>query len=472
MGLTTPPTNLDPAANGSGQQTLFLALANEPITYLQADGTVGPGLATDWKYVGDGNTTFQFTLRDDAAFSDGTPVTADSVKAWFDYFAAAGGPFSATLKIASTEVNDEHTVTLHLAEPNPVVPYLLSQVYNIGDVADVSDPENLATQTAGAGPYMIDPAGTVTNDTYVYVPNPHYYDPSKIHYQKITMKVISQPSTMLAAVQSGQIDVALGDYSTVGQAAQSGLDVIHHDAGWIGLIFLDRVGQLTPALGNEKVRQAMNYAINRDAIVQGLLGNEYSSPTSQPPTLDGNVEEEDGHYAYDPERAKSLLKEAGFADGFSFDAVSMTYTGVLGDPVMQAISSDLEKVGITMNISSAGTQADYGSQLFSTEYPVTGFVQTPVLPMYMFYKFYLNPVDSMNQHGWSDEQLNSLWAENAIAADTADTAQNMSTICVEEACNLPVATFQGLWYSNGTTDGIDFSAATGFPYPSEWTPAE
>ncbi|HEX2314883.1 MAG TPA: ABC transporter substrate-binding protein [Thermomonospora sp.] len=474
VGLTTPPTNLNPAANGSGQQTLYLALANEPLTYLKADGSIGPGLATSWRYVGEGNTKFELTLRTGAKFSDGTAVDAAAVKGWLEYFFfKSGSPFAANIAAKRIETEGTSKVTLHLSEPNPVLPYLLSQVYNIGDVASpagVAKPASLATQTRGAGPYMIDPAQTVTNDHYTYVPNPHYYDKARIHYKKIVIKVISQPSTMLAAIRSGQIDVAPGDVTTVRQAKSAGLQIISKPSGWDGLIFLDRKGKLAPALGNVKVRQALNYAVDRKTLVKGLLG-EYATPTSQPPTLDGHDPALDEHYPYDPARAKALLAEAGYPNGFTLPVTSMGFAQMLGDPVVQAIGKYLAAVGVKLTITSGGTQAQYGTQLFSKKYAATGFVQQPVLPMYMFYVFYLAPKNSLNQHGWNDPGLDKLWSQGAVAADTTETAKAMSRRGVEDAYNLPVASIQSIWYASKNVTGVDFSAGTGFPYPAEWRPA-
>lgn len=473
IGLTTPPTNLNPSSNGSGQQTLYLALANEPLTYLEANGSIGPGLATSWGYVGSGNTEFELTLRPNAKFSNGKPVNAAAVKGWLEYFSHAGGPFATDIQLKSIETQGTSKVILHLSSPNPVIPYLLSQVYNIGDVAapaGIQNPKSMATQTFGAGPYMIDQAETVTNNKYTYVPNPYYYDKSAIHYKKIVITVISQPSTMLAAMESGQIDVAPGDTTTVKQAKAGGFQVISKEMGWDGVIFLDRKGKLAPALGKVQVRQALNYAIDRNTIVKGLLG-DYGTPTSQPPTLDGLDPAYGGYYPYDPAKARQLLAKAGYPHGFTLNVISMSYTGILGDPMLEAVGKYLAAVGVHLNIISGGTQAQYGTELFSDKYPATGFVQVPVLPMYMFYVFYLRPKFSMNEQGWDDPQLDQMWAQDAVASNTSAMAQAMSRRGVQYAYNLPVADIKGIWYVRKTVAGVNFSPATGFPYPAEWHPA-
>jgi peptide/nickel transport system substrate-binding protein len=85
MGLTNYTSTLNPAIAGGGDQSMPIDLAYESLTHLKPNGDIGPALATSWHYVGSTNTEFTLTLRHDARFSDGTPVTASAVKAWLDY---------------------------------------------------------------------------------------------------------------------------------------------------------------------------------------------------------------------------------------------------------------------------------------------------------------------------------------------------------------------------------------------------
>src|SRR5262249_41958618 len=157
---------------------------------------------------------------------------------------------------------------------NPIIPRLLVEGGNFGDIGcpkAVANPATLATQTCGAGQYVVVPSKTVIGDHYTYTPNPSYYDQAAIRFSEVDVKIITQPSTMLSAIGAGQLDVAYGDITTADQAAKAGLTVIHEPNGWDGLNIVDRSGTTSKPIGDVRVRQALNYALDRAAITKGLL---------------------------------------------------------------------------------------------------------------------------------------------------------------------------------------------------------
>ena len=143
IGLETSVSNLNPALTIGAAQIYDLAYAS--ITHLNPDGTVSPGLATSWHYIGAGNLDFEFTLRKDAKFSDGTPVTSAAVKTYLQYWSQAKGPFASDIAIKSIATTGNWTVDLHLKTPNPILPYLLTEVFGIGFV---SSPQPCSTRRA------------------------------------------------------------------------------------------------------------------------------------------------------------------------------------------------------------------------------------------------------------------------------------------------------------------------------------
>ncbi len=322
-------------------QDIMRSLTNMPITHLRPDSSVGPGLAESWRYLGPGNKNFEFTLRHDARFSDGTLVTAKAVKAWLDYFSQAKGPnLSALGPIRSVETEGKWTVRLHLATPNPIIPYVLSEHNNWGFVSGptaLANPSTLGTQTDGAGPYVLDPASSITGDHYTLIPNKYFYDKSLAKWSKVVVRIISSPSTMLAAVETGQVDVAVGDRTTASAAASGGITVEHSPGGTIVILFMDRHGKLAPPLGDVRVRR-VNYAIDRRAITTALMG-QFGSPTSQFQTTDGADPKYDNYYPYNPTKAKQLLAAAGHAKQVSFNIVDPAYVGNFGDPVDRQLRS-------------------------------------------------------------------------------------------------------------------------------------
>ncbi|MEV8516089.1 ABC transporter substrate-binding protein [Dactylosporangium sp. NPDC051484] len=472
IGLQTAGTSLNPAVNGSGSSTQISALTNAAITHIQPDGSVSPGLATSWHYVGSGNTQFQFTLRQDAKFSDGSPVTSQAVKGWLEYFAKAGGSFAKSIPISSIDTTDDHTVVLHLSSPNPIVPYLLSEVFNIGFVASpaaVADPASLATNPAGAGPYQVVPSESVANDHYTFVPNKHYYDQSKIKYNKVTVKIIPQASTMLAALQSNQLDVASGDVSTAEAASSAGFNVVSGPFGWAGILIIDRSGTTSPALADVRVRQALNYAVDRKAIASGVLGKG-AIPTSQPITTDGYDPSYDDYYSYDPDKAKALLSAAGYGNGFSLNVICPVYYGAAGCPLTEAVAQDLSKVGVKLTVKNNATQSEHVKLLVGGTYPAAGFLQNPNVPMFQLYGFDFAPKAVLNHPGWNDPTLDKLWQDGSAAADPAPYWKQMTARVVTEAYQLPIASTVAHWYVAKHVTGVKFSPASSSPLPTEWSP--
>ena len=241
------------------------------------------------EYVGTTNTEFSFTLRHDARFSDGTPVTASAVKAWLDYsYFKVKGYITSSLKLGSVSTSGQWTVDLHLAAPNSAVPYLLSEPNMFGLIGSpkaIAHASTLGVGTDGAGMYIAVPSQSIAGSIYIFKPNPYYYDQPKIHFSKVVVKVITSPTTMIEAIKSGQINVAAGDYTTVATAQAAGLNVVFAPSDFAQITILDRApktpdGSAANPLASIQVRQALNYAIDRAAVTKAIYGTYACRPTN------------------------------------------------------------------------------------------------------------------------------------------------------------------------------------------------
>ena len=271
FGINSGFVNPNPALDGDGTYIALRDLAYEPIFNLKLDGSIAPGLATSWQYIktkGGVNKSFEFTLRHDARFSDGTPVNARAVVKWLDYFSAAGGPHANYLgpkpKFGCPGWSVDGSDDSRNAEPGRRAHPLVAVCVGIGCRSSaVDDPTLFSQGTYGAGQYMLDASRTVTGSNYTFVPNPHSYDPSAVKWSEIDVKIISTPSSMLQALESGQIEAAWGDVSTAAAAAQAGFRIAAAPSQNVTLALADRNGTVAPPLANLKVRQAMNYTRDR-----------------------------------------------------------------------------------------------------------------------------------------------------------------------------------------------------------------
>ncbi|ULR48304.1 ABC transporter substrate-binding protein [Streptomyces deccanensis] len=455
IGLSFGPFTLDPAKDGGGAPNVLRSLTNESLFHMNADYTASPALVSDYKYVGDGNKVFEFTLKKGIRFTDGSPLNAAAVKTWLEYFAKQPGPYVTSLAIGSVETEGEYTVRLNLASPSPIVPLLLSQYGNRGAVSSpksVADPASLATGTYGVGPYVLDPAQSVTGDHYTLVPSKHYHDPSAVRFKKVTVRIIPNPSAMLRAFQAEQIDFGTLDPSTAPAAEKAGVKVMHWRSGTVAVTLADREGTATKPLGDVRVRQALNYAVDREAITKAMVG-EYGRPTSQYQTeyTDPALE---NRYPYDPKKAKALLAEAGYAKGFSMNVVDPGgLVGNWGDPTMQAVAKDWEKIGVRVKVTPATT--DFVQQALSKKF--AAFEWTPdTSPTVLAYSTLYGPKASINPFGASNAEIDALYrkGQSQQGGQAAETFRKLNSAVTEQAFNVPIYEYHIPWGMNEHITGV------------------
>ncbi len=202
VGTAFAPLGLDPSISGNGRAGTMLMPAYEPLVRVRPDGSIVPALAIKWDVSPDFKSV-TFTLRDNARFSDGTPVTADAVKNSITYWVHKKGPFSVNLaSLTSIDVISPTQVKLNFSEGNPDVLYNLNTYWLAGDIigpAALKDINSLRSTTDGAGAYVLDPAQTVSGKTYTYLPNKYYYDQAAIRFSKIIIDVIPDANAAIAA---------------------------------------------------------------------------------------------------------------------------------------------------------------------------------------------------------------------------------------------------------------------------------
>ncbi|MDR0416241.1 MAG: ABC transporter substrate-binding protein [Propionibacteriaceae bacterium] len=460
------PGTLDPALMNQAAQW-YADLAYSPLIHHSTLDGYRPSLAVEWGYVGEGNRAFELKLRDGVTFADGSTLSAQGVVDHFEYVQAAGAQ-AATLmtSFSSFEALDDRTVRINLNSPNPMMEFLLSQ-YGFGITQIISptglaDPAKLGSETHGAGPYILDASRTVTDDTYVYTPNPSFWDPDRIYWDEVQIKVISNINSTLNAMQMGEADITQGDYSTADQAKAAGLHVKFNPNVFMGLSLVDRNGVLCPPLADVRVRQAINYALDRQAITTAVYG-QYGTPTTQTLHGDGFVPALDDYYAYDVDKAKALMAEAGYADGFDLPVISTPFFN--GDAVVTAIAGQLSKIGVNVQIDSKADANDYLAGAMSASYPamLIGYGSQPMfiegpglfLPQALFNPFHVE-----------DAKLSELYGQlgEADAATYKRLAEEIETRLVELAWFAQTTWAPLGTYSSAKLDTAAIDAASG-DYP-------
>ncbi len=476
IATTSTPQSLDPAKAGNGIPLVwYMNLGYGSLIQRDVDGTAKPGLATKWGYSSD-RLTFTMSLRKGVKFSDGTAMTADTVAASLNRYLKEG-QFAATYlaDVASIAASGPLEVTVKLSAPNPNLPYGFDQGGIAGDIvapAGLADTKKLGTATFGAGPYMLDSKATITNSSYVFVKNPYYYDKAEQHYGKIVVKVIADQNSVLSAVRSGQVQVAQGSSGNAAAAKSAGLNVTTGLSGMVGMYIADLDGTITPAFKDVRVRQALNYALDRKAITKSVYG-EFGTPTAQvvPKGTAGYLASLENVYPYNPAKAKQLLKDAGYPDGFSFDLAEQPGTDN-GDLLAQAMAAQWKEIGVTANLKTYPSFNDYVGAAFGKQVPATTLTFNYSTQLTDTSQLITNPA-TYNFLGFTDEKANALAAEqrkyDIDSAEGKKAAENSETYIVKNAFLTPVAATSALLFSSKKVTGLNFTSYP-WPDPTNWKP--
>jgi peptide/nickel transport system substrate-binding protein len=460
----TSPTN--PALNNSTNGQI-LSIAYEPLIYDNPDGSLAPGLALKWGFVkGKGLKVFDLTLRKNARFSDGAPVTAQAVAGWLTYYYNSKNSQSGILgPNPKFKATGKWTVRITLTIPNPALPRLLTQQgVNWSFVASpqaVANPDLFTKATYGAGPYMLDYGNTVPGDHYVYVPNPYYYDKAAIKSSQIYVKVFADSTSALQALKAGQLDAATTtDATTASSAESSGFQVVHAP---YAVTFLQLNPHGAKPLADVRVRQAMNYAIDRATIARTLFG-KYGSGTSQffsPSDANPGLE---NYYKYDPAKAKQLLTAAGYGNGFP-----LTISHVPGqEKILGLVAHYLDAVGINTKLVPYVTAAAYYDVVFKFKEDAwalaagTGGV-TPTQ-----YGAFIGPGSSFRGGEPVDPQVDRLYYGGLKAKDPIASWKKMWAKIVTDAWFLPTVTADALVYASKSVTGVKMSPRRPTGYVTEW----
>ena len=368
------PVSANPALEGTSESdVVFGALDYDSLIYQLGNGQYVGDLATSWGYAPNSkNEVFNLTLRNNVHFSDGSLLTAASVVNSLEYFKSADGPQAGYLAaLTSAKATGTDTVQLTFAAPEPDLPFLLSQYQDIGQIIGpqgLANPKTLTTTSDGTGPWVLSAAQSVANSQYVFTMNPHYWNPAAVGYKQVVVKVITDAQTALSAAESGQVDALLSLPSTAQQSAKSqNLTTFAQPFSIASLILMGRSDPKSP-LNNLKVRQAINDAVDRASLAQGLGGGS-AVPTDEfaLPGSTGYDPAAASTYSFDVAKAKSLLAQAGYGGGFKLNVLDTLALDANGD-IGAALKTELASVGIDVTLTETPSPAQFIPAALSKQY--------------------------------------------------------------------------------------------------------
>jgi peptide/nickel transport system substrate-binding protein len=327
VGLDQEPPTLDPHASPSAVTYQIIASVTENLLQEGLDGKIIPWLAAAYKVSPDGKA-FTFTLRKDVKFTDGAPLNAAAVKWNFDRIVdpnfKAGGALATLKGYAGATVVDEYTVQVNFKEP--YAPFL---TYAAGGTLSLISPKTTPTQgdavnqkPVGSGPFTI--SEYAPKDHITIARNPQYTRraPWSDHQgppyvDRIVWKIIPESGTRVTTIQSGETQMisALSTPAAVLARLESDKNLRVERNPYPGAPRIWLLNVTLPPTNDLRVRQALNYGVNRAAFVESIykgLGMKACAPLTQHMLADPSL---CATYPYNPAKAAQLLEEAGWKMG-------------------------------------------------------------------------------------------------------------------------------------------------------------
>jgi peptide/nickel transport system substrate-binding protein len=353
IALATQPTVLDPINAPSVVESNVAWQMFDALVWIDDDGALQPGLAESWT-VSDDGTAYTFTLRQGVTFHNGEAFDANTVKFTWEAGKNPENAYFDAFELASNvTVVDPFTVTIESAEPNALFlvqvgagwPMLPPTYY--GEVGL----EGFSQAPIGTGPFQF--VEWIQGDRIVLEKFADYWREGYPKLDRVVFRPIVEESTRAAAIRTGDVDLVQRlsptDASTLAEA--DGVELIEYPNNRVYYIAFNN---LTSGVGlpteDVKVRQAMNLAVDKQGIIDALFDGKGQPAASL--LTEGDV----GHdpsieaYPYDPDAARDLLAEAGYADGFEIgmSCPSDAYTNFV--QVCEAVAAQLGEIGIEADL--------------------------------------------------------------------------------------------------------------------------
>ncbi|HWG98783.1 MAG TPA: ABC transporter substrate-binding protein [Pilimelia sp.] len=460
IGTFLDVTSWDPANADIGFDGPYLSAVYDPLVALDKDSKPVPALATSWEWSPD-LRTLTMKLRTDATFTDGQKFDAAAAVKNLRHLKAGVRSNQAYANVADFAAVDASTLRITMKKRDDALLYQmgLGRSWMASPAAVGND--SLNAEPVGSGPYAYDKAQSTKASQYVFTRKAEHWDGGTYPFRTVRMFPITDQTASMNAMLSGQLNVNFANAADIPRARENGWNVASTRASWVGIQFVDRTGTQLKPLGDVRVRQAICYAFDGAAILKAV-GNDAGVATNQLfPEGRGIYDAAlNSRYATSLDKAKQLLTEAGYPNGFE---VTMPMS-----PIFQgwqpAATQTFEKLGIRVKWRDM-SMPDY-------------MKNAPTYPMFLaVIAMSSNDMATVNDHITSVQwynprpsvdafpEIRSLAAqvEAATGEEQAALIRRLNAALVEQA-------FQNVWYQADNTyfsvKGVTVTPITGMMFPT------
>ncbi|GIW07304.1 MAG: ABC transporter substrate-binding protein [Dehalococcoidia bacterium] len=346
VGLSAQAATLDPhfsIGNNMRRFGLFEAL----VGYDESSRFI-PSLASEWRSVDP--TTWQFKLTPGRKFSDGTPITADDVKWNFERVINPElrlGVTTRVLNIAGATIVDPQTVNVTTKAPDPIALHAVAAVAILPKAYfERIGAADFGLKPVGSGPFML--KEFIPNDRITMVPNPNHPKPAIA--SEMTIRMLPEASARVAGLRGGELDIVNGiSLDQVEQLRSQGFQVVNNTQGSdIGAFIYPNIPDAPTQ--HKLVRQALNYAVDKELIAKQVyrgLTKPAQGQVLQQTSFGFNPNLKP--YPYDPAKARQLLAQAGYPNGFSIKISLATFV-LEGEAAFLVVQQQFRDIGVNLEI--------------------------------------------------------------------------------------------------------------------------
>jgi peptide/nickel transport system substrate-binding protein len=436
VGLVAEPVNLDPAqVTDLNSNRVGRRVVETLVTFPGEKTEIVPGLAESWNISKDG-LQYTFKLRKDIKFHDGTPFNAAAVKFSIERQINPDHPASKIGKypfanyffgnVKAVEVLSDDRVAFLLKEPRASFLAVLSAAAAsiVSPTAVMKAGQDYVSAPVGTGPFKF--GSWERGQRVVLEKNPNYWK-GAVKYDRVVFRPIVEDQARLTELLTGQLDLIVGvPADFVGQLETNQKVALLKQTG-VHVWYLGINNQKKP-LDDKRVRQALNYAVNKDAIVKDVLKG--TGTPSRGPVQPNTWGAEAGlkAYPYDPAKAKKLLAEAGYPNGFAVSLwVPESGSGMQAPvPMSTVIQSNLKAVGVNVNMQTMEWGA-YLAKLRSKEQELFALswmagMEDPDMVMYPLLHSSQWTPNGPNRAMYKNEQFDKLLTDARHTTDQAKRA--------------------------------------------------